>query len=144
MGNMMTDTVGFAATLQGLGLGEEWIWDKGSWWLETEPLSKVRATTRRMLQLQARFVAISATELADRTIRLNYQWDLGGNLLSFVCVTTGGKIATIADLCPAADWVERETHEYFAVEFTGRESTLPLMIRSGDPLGINLHEEIKP
>jgi NADH:ubiquinone oxidoreductase subunit C len=64
-----------------------------------------------------------------------------GKLLSFVCGTVARQIPTIADLCPAADWVERETHEYFSVEFTGRESTKPLMTRAGDPLGINLHKE---
>jgi NADH:ubiquinone oxidoreductase subunit C len=37
--------------------------------------------------------------------------------------------------------VERETHEYFAVEFTGRDNTKPLMTRAGDPIGINLHKE---
>jgi len=37
--------------------------------------------------------------------------------------------------------VERETHEYFAVEFIGRETTKPLMTRPGDPIGINLHKE---
>jgi NADH:ubiquinone oxidoreductase subunit C len=49
---------------------------------------------------------------------------------------------SITDLCPAADWVERETREYFAVEFTGRETTKPLMTRAGDPIGINLHKEV--
>jgi len=139
---MTTETVNFATTLRDLGLGEGWTWDKGSWWLEPQEAMDVRATTTRMIQLQARFVAISAIELADKSMRLNYQWDLDGKLLSFACATSGGRIATIADLCPAADWVERETHEYFSVDFTGRESTLPLMTRAGDQLGINLHQAV--
>jgi NADH:ubiquinone oxidoreductase subunit C len=53
----------------------------------------------------------------------------------------GDAIASITDLCPAADWVERETREYFAIEFTGRKTTRSLMIRDGDPIGINLHKE---
>ncbi len=134
-------TVDFATTLQRLGLGDEWRWDRGSWWLTPANPIDVRATTQYMMQLQARFVAITAIERADKEIRLDYQWDMNGRLLSFVCFTQGGTIPTIADLCPAADWVERETHEYFSVNFTGRESTAPLMTRAGDPLGINLHKE---
>lgn len=137
----MTDTTGFEKTLQELGLGEGWQWDKGSWWLTPAEPIDVRAVTTRMRELQARFVAITATERPDKEIRLDYQWDLNGQLLSFVTATQSGKIDTIVDLTPAADWVERETHEYFAVEFLGRENTKPLMTRPGDAIGINLHKE---
>jgi NADH:ubiquinone oxidoreductase subunit C len=67
---------------------------------------------------------------------------LNGQLLTFTTATVEKRIASITDLCPAADWVERETREYFAIEFTGRETTLPLMTRDGDPIGINLHKEV--
>jgi hypothetical protein len=139
---MATETIGFEKTLQELGLGEGWKWDKGSWWLTLPDQADVRATAEHMVQLQARFVAITAIERPDKEIRLDYQWDLDGKLLSFVSATSARQIPTIADLCPAADWVERETHEYFSVEFTGRETTKPLMTRAGDPLGINLHKEV--
>lgn len=139
---MATDTVDFEKTLQTIGFGEDWKWDKGSWWLVSPESIDVRETTRKMRLLDARFVAITAIERPDKEIRLDYQWDLKGNLLSFICATSAAQISTIADLSPAADWVEREIHEYFAVEFTGRTSTDPLMTRSGDPLGINLHKEV--
>ena len=45
---------------------------------------------------------------------------------------------TIADIYPGADWAERETRDYFAVEFEGRESTAPLMLRDTDSPGILL------
>ena len=139
---MATETVDFEKTLQELGLGEGWEWDKGSWWLTPAELIDVRATAEHMRKLEARFVAITAIELPDKEIRLDYQWDLDGKLLSFVAATCEHKIATIADISPAADWVERETHEYFAVEFIGRENTKPLMTRPGDAVGINLHKEV--
>lgn len=132
----------FEETLLQAGLGEGWNWDKGSWWFAPPEAIDVRAISRQMCDLGARFVAITAIERTDSEIRLDYQWDLDGKLLSFVCATTTRQIPTIADLCPAADWVERETHEYFSVEFTGRESTRPLMTRAGDQQGINLHKEI--
>lgn len=139
---MANDTSSFENKLEELGLGAGWVWDKGSWWLTPEEAIDVRAVAEHMRKLDARFVAITAAERPDKEIRLDYQWDLDGKLLSFVTATREQHIATIADLCPAADWVERETHEYFAVEFSGRESTMPLMTRAGDPLGINLHKEV--
>lgn len=127
------------------GLGEGWKWEKGSWWLSPETPIDVREVTQAMLNLRARFVAITAMERPDKEIRLDYQWDLDGQLLSFVTATQNNRIATITDLSPAADWVERETYEYFAVEFTGREDTQRLMTRPIDPIGINLHkEEVAP
>jgi hypothetical protein len=131
----------FEETLKELGLGEGWRWEKGSWWLETPPAFNVRASTETLIRQGARFVAITAIELPSTEIRLDYQWDLNGQLLSFITATVAHKIATIADLIPAADWVERETYEYFAVEFTGRATTVPLMMRAGDPVGINLQKE---
>jgi NADH-quinone oxidoreductase subunit C len=137
---MKTAPDNFIQTLQESGLGGDWEWENGSWW-KTPQAMDVRLTTTLMISLQARFVAITATERPDKEIRLDYQWDVNGQLLSFITATTEQQIHSIADLCPAADWVERETREYFAVEFTGRENTKPLMTRAGDQIGINLHKE---
>jgi len=131
----------FITKLQSLGLGTEWEWKNSSWWTRLES-KDVRANAALMTRLDARFVAITAIECADKEIRLDYQWDMNGQLLSFTTLTVAQHIQTIADLVPASDWVERETHEYFSVEFNGREHTRPLMTRAGDPLGINLHKEI--
>jgi NADH:ubiquinone oxidoreductase subunit C len=138
---MATETVDFANMLAGFGPGEGWKWDKGSWWLETPADFDVRANAAALIAHHARFVAITAMEREDKEIRLYYQWDLDGKLLSFTTATKEKKIASIVDLCPAADWVERETYEYFAVEFTGRASLQPLMMRAGDEVGINLRKE---
>jgi len=138
---MATQTVDLAPRFAELGLGEGWTWDKGSWWLETAEDFDVRATTERLIALHARFIAITAMEREDKVIRLDYQWDLEGALLSFTTAAKDGKIASIVDLAPAADWVERETFEYFAVTFTGRATLLPLVTRQGDAVGINLRKE---
>jgi NADH:ubiquinone oxidoreductase subunit C len=45
-------------------------------------------------------------------------------------------------LCEAVDWIEREIHEGFAVDFMGREYE-PLLLRQGDTPGVNLREEAK-
>jgi NADH-quinone oxidoreductase subunit C len=138
---MNTAPENFVQSLQKSGLDGDWEWQHGSWW-NTPQTMDVRATAARMIALDARFVAITSTERPDKEIRLDYQWDLNGQLLTFTTATVEKRIASITDLCPAADWVERETREYFAIEFTGRETTLPLMTRDGDPIGINLHKEV--
>lgn len=138
---MTQDSNQIEKRLQELGLGEGWTWSKGSWWLDA-PQMDMRTTTERMIACDARFVCITASERPDKEIRLDYQWDLDGQLLSFVTATHAGKAPSIVDLTPAADWVERETYEYFAVEFTGRTAMEPLMTRAGDPVGINLHKEV--
>jgi Respiratory-chain NADH dehydrogenase, 30 Kd subunit len=138
---MPTAPVGFENTLKQIYLSEDWRWDKGAWWLEPAEPIDIRAITECMRKLDARFIAITAMELPNKEIRLDYQWDLDGQLLSFVTTTRNREMPTIVDLAPAADWVERETHEYFVVEFKGRASTLPLMTRAGDAIGINLRKE---
>ncbi len=49
------------------------------------------------------------------------------------------RIESIYDLCEAADWIEREMHEEYAIDFTGRDYE-PLLLREGDKLGVNLRE----
>jgi NADH:ubiquinone oxidoreductase subunit C len=46
------------------------------------------------------------------------------------------------DICEAADWIEREVHEGFGINFTGREYE-PLLLREGDTPGMNLRDEVK-
>jgi Ni,Fe-hydrogenase III large subunit len=41
-------------------------------------------------------------------------------------------VASIAAVCPAADWVEREVRDYYGLDFMGRDDTPPLMLREGD------------
>ena len=91
----------------------------------------------------ARFITITAYQLPkDEGIKLEYHWDLEGQLLGFPFVLKGESIESIYDLCEAVDWIEREIHEGFAVDFVGREYE-PLLLREGDKLGVNLREEVK-
>ena len=132
---------GISAIPAALGLDGAWDEKNGSRWIS--PLSlDVRRMAAFMTGNNARFVTITAMELPEgEGIRLDYHWDLNGELLTFtVLLQADKKIPSIYDLCLAADWIEREIHEYFCVDFEGRDYE-PLLIRRGDPLGINLHEE---
>jgi len=122
-----------------LGTVENWVEGRGALWLNPVGLS-VREVAGAMNAVGARFVTITAYQLAgNEGFRLEYHWDLDGQLLGVPYVIAGSCIESIFDLCEAADWIEREVHEGFAVDFTGRNYE-PLLLRQGDKLGVNLRE----
>lgn len=124
-----------------LGTAEPWVEKGGAHWLATGALS-VRELAKAMNELHARFVTITAYQLPkDEGFRLEYHWDLDGQLLGFPFQIAGNSIDSIYDLCEAADWIEREIHEGFAIDFLGREYE-PLLLRRGDTPGVNLRDTV--
>jgi NADH:ubiquinone oxidoreductase subunit C len=103
----------------------------------------VRELTAAMSAMGARFITITAYQLPkEGGMRLEYHWDLQSQLLGASFALAGNTIESIYDICEAADWIEREVHEEFAIEFTGREYE-PLLLRLGDTPGVNLREEVR-
>lgn len=131
----LTTTV--AQELSGGHGGEE---RGGTLWLRVDS-PDVRELARKLRSHNARLITIAASELPEGAgIQLDYHWDVDGQLISYAVVVTDGTVASINDLCEAADWVEREIHEYFALNFSGREYE-PLVLRAGDTAGVNLRKE---
>ncbi len=129
-----------AESLKESAAGEQWTEKYGASWMNGEGL-KPREVAQEMNKLGARFVTITAYQLpGTEGFRLEYHWDLNGRLLGVPFVITGKSIESIFDLCEAADWIEREIHEEYAIEFTGREYE-PLLLRAGQAPGVNLREE---
>jgi NADH:ubiquinone oxidoreductase subunit C len=125
-----------------LGTTEQWVESGGVHWLATNGLN-VRQVAAVMNEVSARFVTITATELSgEPRFSLEYLWDHAAQLLGFRFDISGNSFESIFDLCEAADWIEREIHEGFDLDFLGREYE-PLLLRSGDKPGVNLHEEVK-
>jgi Respiratory-chain NADH dehydrogenase, 30 Kd subunit len=126
-----------------LGSENSWIERGGVLWLDPGTLS-VRELCIEMNIVHARFVTITAYQLPGAEgLRLEYHWDLDGQLLGFPFQLAGSSIESIYDLCEAADWIEREIHEEYAVDFVGREYE-PLLLREGDKVGVNLRETGAP
>jgi len=103
----------------------------------------LRALTTYLVQAGARFVTITATELPrGEGFCLEYLWDSSGHLLNFSFSTGSKTVSSIYDICEADDWIEREIHEEYAIDFVGREYE-PLLLRAGDRAGVNLQEVAK-
>ena len=112
----------------------------GTLWLKPAVVD-VRQMATLMMSDGARLISIVAQQIPEQAdIRLDYHWDLDGKLLSITTATKEGQIASIFDLCEAADWAEREIHEYYGIQFTGRECP-PLLLRPGEALGLNLRKD---
>jgi hypothetical protein len=118
-------------------LGSQPAWEQrpDGWWL-IDPELDVRAMVRLMVEAQARLVTITGRPARGGECCLAYHWDQGGELLTFVTLSRAGSAPSIAAVCPAADWAEREIHDYFAVDFAGRDDLDPLVLRPGDPPGL--------
>lgn len=122
-----------------LSSNEPYVEDYGVYWFTYEGLT-VREMARAMHAVQARFVTITAYELPkNEGFRLEYHWDLAGRLLGFTFSLSGKSIESMYDLCEAVDWIEREVHEEYGIEFTGRPYE-PLLLRQGDATGVNMRE----
>lgn len=132
-----------------LGVAEPWTESRGTWWLNPGALS-VRQVASAMNEIRARFITITAYQLPGATgFRLEYHWDLEGRLLGITFATPANspdapaQVESIFDLCEAADWIEREIHEEYSIDFTGRAYE-PLLLRQGDKTGVNLRDEPAP
>jgi hypothetical protein len=119
-----------------------WTESGGVSWFKGDRLN-VREVAAAMNAAGARFITITAYQLpGSQGIRLEYHWDVEGRLLGFPFLLSGNAIESIYDICEAADWIEREVHEQFAIDFTGRAYE-SLLLRPGKKAGVYLREEAK-
>ena len=100
-------------------------------WLTTGNLD-LRELVAILGRAAARFITITANRIPGRAgflprVPLGLEWPVPGISLS----TFPAKPCPASyDICEAADWIEREIHEEFAIDFTGREYE-PLLLREG-------------
>lgn len=118
-----------------LGSDASWEQHRDGLWLVVPDLD-TRAMATLMHDNEVRLVTLTVRREPSGGYRFIYHWDLDGTLMNVVTIVTSGHIASIADILPAADWVERETRDYFAMEFDGREGMAPLMLRKEDEPGL--------
>ncbi len=119
-----------------IGSAEAWEQRSGTSWLSSPSLD-VRRMAQAMVDEGARLVTITARLVEDGPLHVGYHWDLEGRLLTLETAAAGGRLPSIHDLTEAADWIERELHETYAVELEGRAYE-PLLLRPGQAPGVNL------
>ena len=118
-----------------LDTGQQWEKRLDGLWLE-DPALDVQNMARLMVETGARLATVTALPVKGGAHRLAYHWDIEGRILTFSTLTRDEAVPSIAVICPAADWIEREIHDYFAVKFAGREDLPPLLLRPDDPPGM--------
>lgn len=106
----------------------------GAW--TTIPGLDAREMARTMRAAGRRFVTMTVTPRPEGAFRFIYHWDVEGTLLNVVTTYPGPSAPSITDILPAADWVERETRDYYAIDFAGRTGTPPLMLQDSDEPGL--------
>ena len=117
-----------------LGIVAPWERRRDGLWIEAPGLD-VRAMARLLCEAQARWVTMTVSP-APGGFRLIYHWDTDGTLLSIATAIGSPRADSLIDIVPAADWVEREMRDYYAIEFTGRSETPALMLRPDDRPGL--------
>lgn len=120
-------------------IGGTWSQRGGAMWLRVR-LEDVRPAARIMLEGGARLAVILARPLSGTEgVRLSWHFAVGAAILALETALSEGQAApSIADIYPGADWAERETRDYYAVSFAGRDATPPLVLGRGDDPGILL------
>lgn len=118
-----------------LGTEQQWEERADGLWLE-DPALDVKHMARLMVETGARLATITAIPDGHGPHRLAYHWDMKGRILTIATFAHADAVPTIANICSAADWIEREIHDYFAVRFIGREDLSALLIRPDDPPGM--------
>ena len=106
------------------------------WWLH-DPQLDVVAMAKLMVEAKARLATMTACIRDEGSQIMTYHWDLKGCLFNLSTkITDDMGIPSIAEICPAADWIEREIHDYFAINFIGREDLPRLLLNPHDKPGM--------
>ena len=125
-----------------LQIAGPWTESNGVTWIPTGCLG-LRELAQFMKESEARFITITATAMPrNESFCLEYLWDFEGKLFGFAFSPPARTVPSIYSICEAADWIEREIHEEYDIDFEGRAYE-PLLLREGNALGVNLHEVAK-
>lgn len=79
-------------------------------------LTPVAAALR---DLSARLSTVTGIAIGDNETELIYHFVIGTTALNLKVNTQNNSMGSITPLFPAANWIEREIHDLYAVEFSG-------------------------
>jgi NADH:ubiquinone oxidoreductase subunit C len=87
-------------------------------WMDTPELD-VTCMVALLLELEARLSTITAIALESGETEVIYHFMVRSTVLNIKVRTHKNAIPSITPIMPAADWIEREIHDLYAVEFLG-------------------------
>lgn len=96
--------------------------------------NQVREFAKAMLDNEFYLVFVTANHVKP-AIEVVYQFahfSTPCRVCARVCVAEGEKISTISDIFHGADWHERETKDFFGVNFEGHPNLEPLLLAEDD------------
>jgi NADH:ubiquinone oxidoreductase subunit C len=125
----------FESIREKLGLTSPAIEREDGIWVHTRDLN-VQRMASIFGENNARLITMVAQPAQNGEFRVLYHWDVDGATAHLSTETQGGQIESIASICPAANWIEREIHDYYGILFRGRDDLPPLILRSGDQPGL--------
>jgi NADH:ubiquinone oxidoreductase subunit C len=99
------------------------------------PALDVQAMAGMMRQTQARLVTITAVALEAGETAIIYHYMAGRVAVNFRTETRNRTAASIVPFTGAANWIEREIHDLYAVEFAGHPNLTRLIRPPGLPQG---------
>ena len=95
-------------------------------WMESPELN-VLALAELMKTLEARLTTISAISLENGETEIIYHFAIGGQSINVKTRTKANAIPSITKVFKAANWIERENHDFFGVDFTGHPNLKRLL-----------------
>ena len=95
-------------------------------WISAPELD-AEAMAREMKALGFRLITVTGRAREDGETTLIYHYAQRQQYVSFTTSTRGGKIASITPTLRMASWIEREIHDFFAVDFVGHPNLIPLL-----------------
>ena len=87
-------------------------------WMDAPKLDVVQMGAS-LLELGARLSTMTAIALEDGETELIYHFVAGSMALNIKVRTQKNTIPSITPITPSANWIEREIHDLYAVEFIG-------------------------
>jgi NADH:ubiquinone oxidoreductase subunit C len=95
-------------------------------WISAPELD-IEAMAREMKALGYRLITMTARAREDGETTIIYHYAQRCQYVSFKIWTRGGAIQSVTPTLRMASWIEREIHDFFAVEFIGHPNLIPLL-----------------
>ena len=109
----MTDTIYLLQNLRG---ATNMIQQRDGWWMDAPDLDVVEMASK-MKDWNARFSTMTGSMLPNEETAVIYHYCLDGKNINLRVHTYHNELASISNILPAAEWIEREIQDLFKVRF---------------------------